>query len=88
MNHIIRAAEQILVFFQNQKEYEPKTGHMMKMQNAQYLARLKEGFCIQFFVLRQCPRTSLQCFAIGHSLSKVKHCRDVLGQKTRYKIGP
>ena len=41
-----------------------------------------------FFVLRQRPRTSLQCFALEHSLYKAKHCRDVLGRKTRYKIGP
>ena len=47
--------------------------------------RLKDRFCIQFFVLRQRPRTSLQCFALEHSLYKAKHCRDVLGRCLRTK---
>ena len=47
--------------------------------------KLKEGFSIQFFVLRQRPRTSLQCFALEHSLYKAKHCRDVLGRCLRTK---
>ena len=38
-----------------------------------------------FFVLRQRPRTSLQCFALEHSLYKAKHCRDVLGRCLRTK---
>ena len=32
--------------------------------------------------------TSLQCFALEHSLYKAKQCRDVLGRKARYKISP
>ena len=28
------------------------------------------------------------CFALEQQESKAKHCRNVLGQKTRYKIGP
>ena len=28
------------------------------------------------------------CFALEQRESKAKHCRNVLGQKTRYKIGP
>ena len=55
-------------------------------------SRLKEGFSILFFVLRQRPRISLQCLALEHSLYKAKHCRDILGRclrtKTRYKISP
>ena len=46
---------------------------------------LKDRFCIQFFVLRQRPRTSLQCFALEHSCPKAKHCRDVLGRCLRTK---
>ena len=37
------------------------------------LEKLKEGFSILFFVLRQRPRTSLQCFALENSLYKAKH---------------
>ena len=34
------------------------------------------------------PRTSLQFFALEHSVYKAKHCRDVLGRKARYKTPP
>ena len=51
----------------------------------QRFLRLKEGFSIQFFVLRQRPRTSLQCFALEHSLYKAKHYRDILGRCLRTK---
>ena len=47
--------------------------------------RLKEGFSIQFFSLRQPPRTSLQCFALYKLCSKAKHCIDVLGRCLRTK---
>ena len=46
---------------------------------------LKDWFCILFFVLRQRPRTSLQCFALYKLCSKSKHCRDVLGRCLRTK---
>ena len=46
---------------------------------------LKDWFCILFFVLRQRPRTSLQCFSLEHSLYKAKQCRDVLGRCLRTK---
>ena len=47
--------------------------------------RLKDRFCIYLFVLRQGPRTSLQCFALYKLCSKAKHCRDVLGRCLRMK---
>ena len=46
---------------------------------------LKDRFCIQFFDLRQRPRTSLQCFALYKLCFKAKHCRDVLGRFLRTK---
>ena len=46
---------------------------------------LKDSFCTLFFVLRQRPRTSLQCFALYKRCSKAKCCRDVLGRCLRTK---
>ena len=40
---------------------------------------LKEGFCIQFFCPRMCPKTFLKCFALEQHESKARHCRNVLG---------
>ena len=39
--------------------------------------------CIEKFGLRTCPKTFLQCFALEHSITKVKNCRSVLGQVLR-----
>ena len=46
---------------------------------------LKDRFCIKLLVLRQHPRTSLQCFALYKLCSRAKQCRDVLGRCLRTK---
>ena len=55
------------------------------MLHSSKLYSLKEGACTLFFVLRQRPRTSLQCFALYKQCSKAKHCRHVLGRCLRTK---
>ena len=40
----------------------------------------KGGVLYLVFYPRTCPRTSLQCFALGSRCSEAKHCRDVIGR--------
>ena len=43
------------------------------------ILRNQGGHCILFFCPRTCPKTFLQCFALGQRKYKEKHCRNVLG---------
>ena len=66
----------------NRFQFHPTKFQNLKSEN---FSDLQDRFCIQFFVLRQRPRTSLQCFALYKLCSKAKHCRDVLGRCLRTK---